>query len=235
MIFHGAIESGYTIFAVAAWVGAIFTFASFLKAGHSVFFGRKSEERPAVKESPFALFVPILILALLCITFGVFNKLPLTQLIQPILAGHVETGESIDFTGHALSLFNPIAGISLACLLLALGLHAYGWKRGGKKAYLASEPIHKAPVLKTLYDWAEKRFFDLYEQGIIFIRGLSLVLFKGIDRPIDFVYEKAVTSVGGALSGVLRRAHTGRYATYLAWCLGGLLVVAAVLSVLTKS
>jgi hypothetical protein len=41
--------------------------------------------------------------------------------------------------------------------------------------------------------------------------------------------------MGNALSGTLRRAHTGRYATYLAWCLGGLLVVAAVLSVLTKS
>ena len=235
MIFHGAIESGYTIFAVAAWVGAIFTFASFLKAGHSVFFGKKDEARPTVKENSFPIYVPILILALLCITFGVFNKLPLTQLIQPILAGHVEAGESIDFTGHALSLFTPIAGISIACLLLALGLHAYGWKRGGKKAYLASEPIHKAPVLATLYDWAEKRFFDLYEQGVIFIRGLSLVLFKGIDRPIDFVYEKAVTATGSALSGVLRKAHNGRYATYLAWCLGGLLIVAAVLSVLTKS
>jgi hypothetical protein len=90
-------------------------------------------------------------------------------------------------------------------------------------------------VLKTLYDWAEKRFFDLYEQGVIFLQGLSLVLYTGIDRPIDFVYEKAVTSVGNAMSGVLRKAHNGRYATYLAWCLGGLLIVAAVLSVLTKS
>jgi NADH:ubiquinone oxidoreductase subunit 5 (subunit L)/multisubunit Na+/H+ antiporter MnhA subunit len=235
MVFHGAIESGYTVFAVAAWIGAIFTFASFLKAGHSVFFGPRSEERPAVKENSAAIVLPILILALLCITFGVFNKLPLTQFIQPILAGHVEAGEAVDFTAHALSLFNIVAGISLACLLLAFGLHAYGWKRGGRKAYLASEPIHKAPLLKTLYDWAEKRFFDLYEQGIIFIRGLSTILFKGIDRPIDFVYEKAVTTVGNAMSGVLRKAHTGRYATYLAWCLGGLLVIAAVISVLTKS
>ncbi len=54
MVFHGALESGYTVFAVAAWLGAIFTFASFLKAGHSVFFGKPGEARPAgkVKESP---------------------------------------------------------------------------------------------------------------------------------------------------------------------------------------
>ena len=55
MIFHGALESGYTVFAIAAWVGAIFTFASFLKAGHSVFFGERTREVPAVKESQPAI------------------------------------------------------------------------------------------------------------------------------------------------------------------------------------
>ncbi len=236
MVFHGTLETGYTVFAVAAWLGAIFTFASFLKAGHSVFFGRPSEERaPAlVKESPAAIVLPILILALLCITFGVFNRLPLTQFIQPILQGHAEGGAPVEFTAHALDLFNPVAGISLACLLLAFGLHAYGWKKGGRKPYLASEPVHKAPVLRTIYDWAEKRVFDLYEQGVVALRGLSWLLFKGVDRPIDFVYEKAVTSVGNAMSGVLSKAHTGRYSTYLAWCLGGLLAVAAIIAALVR-
>ena len=46
MVFHGALETGYTIFAIAAWVGAIFTFASFLKAGHSVFLGPRKQEIP---------------------------------------------------------------------------------------------------------------------------------------------------------------------------------------------
>ncbi|PWB65081.1 MAG: hypothetical protein C3F14_05885 [Deltaproteobacteria bacterium] len=125
MVFHGALESGYAIFAVAAWVGAIFTAASFLKAGHSVFFGPRRPEAPnapKVKESQAPVVIPILILALLCITFGVFNKLPLVTFIQPILTGHVEAGESLDFTAHALSVFNPVAGISILCLLLALAL-----------------------------------------------------------------------------------------------------------------
>ena len=234
MVFHGAVESGYVIFAIAAWVGAIFTFASFLKAGHSVFFGPRTTEVPKVKESPAAIVLPILILAGLCLTFGVFNKLPLVNLIQPILAGHVEAGESIDFTAHALSLFNPIAGISILCLVLAFLLHPYGWKRGGKKAYLASEPVHKFPGLKTAYDLAENRIFDLYEQGVVFLRGFSMVLFKGVDRPIDFVYEKVVTKVGAAFTGLFRKAHTGHYANYLAWCLGGLVVIAAVINILVK-
>ncbi|MCR4397115.1 MAG: NADH-quinone oxidoreductase subunit L, partial [Candidatus Saccharicenans sp.] len=170
MVFHGALETGYPIFAIAAWVGAIFTFASFLKAGHSVFFGPRTTELPKTKESEVPIVLPILILAALCITFGIYNKLPLENLIQPILHGHAEAGEHLDFTAHALDLFNPVAGVSILCLIIALGLHFYGWNRGGKKAYLASEPIHNLPVLHKLYDLSEARFFDLYEQGVKFLQ-----------------------------------------------------------------
>ena len=234
MVFHGAIESGYIVFAVAAWVGAIFTFASFLKAGHSVFFGERSKEVPAVKESQVPVVVPILVLALLCITFGVYNKLPLTLLIQPILAGHVEAGESADFTAHALSLANPVALISIACLVLAFLLHRYGFRKSGRKAYLASEPVHNLPVLHKIYEMSEARVFDLYEQGVKVLQGLSLVLFKGIDRPIDFVFEKVVTATGEKFTGILKKAHNGHYANYLAWCLAGLIIVAGVVSMLVK-
>jgi len=225
MVFHGALETGFPIFAIAAWVGAIFTFASFLKAGHSVFFGQRSTEVAKTKESPAPIVLPILILAALCITFGVYNKLPLENFIQPILAGKVEAGEHLDFTAHALDLFNPVAGISVLCLLIALGLHFYGWKRGGKKPYLASEPIHQLPGLKNLYDLSEARFFDLYEQGVKFLQWLAGILFRFIDRPIDFIYEKVVTAIGRKFTGLLQKAHNGQYANYLAWTIGGLVVV----------
>ena len=95
MVFHGALETGYTVFAVAAWIGAIFTFASFLKAGHSVFFGDRTREVPAVKESPPGIVIPILALAALCILFGVYNKLPLRAFIQPILEGWNAGGRTL--------------------------------------------------------------------------------------------------------------------------------------------
>jgi NADH:ubiquinone oxidoreductase subunit 5 (subunit L)/multisubunit Na+/H+ antiporter MnhA subunit len=180
------------------------------------------------------MLVPILLLALLCIIFGVFNKLPLANYIQPVVQAQAEAGEQVEFTAHALALFNPIAGISMACLLLALGFHAYGFKRGGKKAYLVSEPIHHAPFFKQMYDWAENRIFDLYEQGVKFLRGLSWVLFKGIDRPIDAFFQKGVTAAGSVFTGVLRKAHNGHYANYLAWGLGGLIVIVALINILWK-
>jgi len=234
MVFHGALETGYPIFAIAAWVGAILTFASFLKAGHSVFLGPRSTDVPKTKESEAPVVLPILILAAFCITFGVYNKLPLQTFIQPILEGHVEPGEHLDFTAHALSLFNPVAGVSIICLIIALGIHLYGWKRSGHKAHLASEPIHQLPGMRKLYDLSEARFFDLYEQGIKFLRWLSSVLFRVIDRPIDYLYEKVVTAVGQIFTGLLQKAHNGQYANYLAWTIGGLVVVVWIILQLLK-
>jgi NADH:ubiquinone oxidoreductase subunit 5 (subunit L)/multisubunit Na+/H+ antiporter MnhA subunit len=234
MVFHGALETGYSVFAIAAWVGAIFTFASFLKAGHSVFFGERTREVPESRESQPAIVIPILVLAGLCILFGVYNKLPLTLLIQPILAGRVEGGGPLDFTSHALAIFNPVALISIGCLVLAFLLHRYGFLKSGRKAYLASEPVHNLPVMRQAYDLAERRVFDPYEQGVKVIQGLSTVLYKGIDRPIDFVLEKVVTVTGEKFTGILRKAHNGQYANYLAWCLAGLIILAGVVSLLAK-
>ncbi len=234
MIFHGALESGYTVFAIAAWIGAIFTFASFLKAGHSVFFGERTREVPAVRENQPAIVVPILVLAGLCILFGVYNKLPLTLFITPIVAPHAEAGAHLDFVSHALAVLNPVALISIACLVLAFLLHRYGFLKGGRKAYLASEPVHKLPVVHQLYDWAEARVFDPYEQGVKVLQGLSTFLFKAVDRPIDFFFEKVVTVTGEKFTGILKKAHNGHYANYLAWCLAGLVIVAGLVGLLAK-
>jgi formate hydrogenlyase subunit 3/multisubunit Na+/H+ antiporter MnhD subunit len=234
MVFHGALETGYTVFAVAAWIGAIFTFASFLKAGHSVFFGERTREVPEVKESPLPITLPILVLASLCILFGVYNKLPLTLFIQPILEGHAEAGAHLDFTSHALDIFNYVALISIGCLVLAFLLHRHGFLKSGRKPYLASEPVHNLPVVHKLYDWAEARVFDPYEQGVKVLQGLSTVLFKAVDRPIDFIFEKVVTVTGAKFTGILKKAHNGHYANYLAWCLAGLIILAGAISLLAK-
>ena len=234
MVFHGSYETGYLIFTIAAWVGAIFTFASFLKAGHSVFLGPRSKEVGKVKESESPMIIPLIVLALFCITFGLYNKLPLKLFIEPILQGHVAPGEHLNFTSHALDLFNPIALVSLLCLAIALAIHFYGWNRAGKKAYLASEPVHNLPILKNLYAWSEARVFDLYEQGIKFLKGLARILYLGVDRTIDFFYERIIIIIGENMTGILRRAHNGHYANYLAWCIAGLVVIVWILSSLLK-
>jgi formate hydrogenlyase subunit 3/multisubunit Na+/H+ antiporter MnhD subunit len=225
MIFHGSLETGYVIFAVAAWVGAIFTFASFLKAGHAIFLGPRSKDVPRVKESQAAILIPILALAAFCILFGVASALPLNTFIQPVLQGHIPAGEALDLSSHPLDVFNPVALISIGMLAVGFGLHLFGWNRAQKQAHLASETIHHLPVLGTLYDWSEARRLDLYEQGIIALNGFSNFVFKTIDRPIDFFFEKILVAVGSAFVRFFRSLHNGYFPNYLSWCLAGLVII----------
>jgi formate hydrogenlyase subunit 3/multisubunit Na+/H+ antiporter MnhD subunit len=225
MIFHGSLETGYTVFTIAAWIGAILTFASFLKAGHAIFLGPRNKELRAVKESEASLLLPILALAFFCILFGVANALPLNAFIQPVLAGHLPAGEHLDLTSHALDLFTPVALISLAMLAIGFGLHYLGWRKAQKQAHLASEIIHRAPLLHTLYRWSEERRLDLYEQGVRLLRVFSNAVFRAVDRPIDAVYEKIVVGTGRQIVRILRAAHNGFYPNYLAWCLAGFAVL----------
>jgi hypothetical protein len=90
------------------------------------------------------------------------------------------------------------------------------------------------PVLKVLYNKSEARFFDLYEQGIKVLKGLSYILFVGVDRTIDWVYEKFVTFIGRTFSRALSWAHSGNYANYLAWCIAGLVIIILFIGKLIK-
>lgn len=234
LVIHGAYETGFVIFALAAWIGAIFTFVSFLKAGHSIFLGPRSEEIPKTKEAESPFLIPMIILAIICIIFGIYNYLPFKYFFEPLLEMQHEIGMHHDFSGHALDLVNPIAAVSILMLLVGLSIHLYGWNKAEKRAYMASEVIHRLPIARTLYDWAEERVFDLYEQGIKLLKGLARVLYVVIDRPIDYFYEKTVTITGNTFTKLLQYAHNGHYANYLAWCIAGLVVIIYVLLSIMK-
>lgn len=234
LVIHGAYETGFVIFALAGWIGAIFTFVSFLKAGHSIFLGPRSKEIPKTKEAESPFLIPMIILAIICIIFGIYNYLPFKYFFEPMLEMQHEIGMHHDLSGHALDLVNPIAAVSILMLLVGLCIHLYGWNKAEKRAYMASEVIHRLPIARTLYDWAEARLFDLYEQGIKFLKGLARILYVVIDRPIDYFYEKTVTITGNTFTKLLQYAHNGHYANYLAWCIAGLVVIIYVLLSIMK-
>ena len=102
LVYDGALERGQWYY-WAALLGSFLTAASFLKLGHSAYLGKASAEIKQVKEAPLAMLVPMLVIAGLCVVFGIWNYLPLQKLIQPILgerlAGH-------DFSGwpHSVKL-----------------------------------------------------------------------------------------------------------------------------------
>jgi hypothetical protein len=160
------------------------------------------------------MLAPMLVIAGLCILFGVYNPLPLRGLVQPVLgarmAGH-------DFSGvpHAWGL----VAATVVVLAAAAANHAWGVRRTGS-GLKAADHIHYAPVLHGLYDHAEKRHFDPYDLGLQLVRAVGWVGWR-IDRLIDFVCEFVIAGTVRVLALLVRALHNGSHATYLGWALAG--------------
>jgi NADH:ubiquinone oxidoreductase subunit 5 (subunit L)/multisubunit Na+/H+ antiporter MnhA subunit len=214
LIYDGALERGM-IFYIAAAAGSFLTAASFLKLGHSAYLGKAGERSKDVKgDVPFMMLLPMMFFAALCILFGVYSAYPINTFFTPVLGasavGHHFSGMPANIT---------LVIVTVIVLVLAYLNHRYGVKKYGA-GIKAVDHIHHAPVLNDIYDMAEKKYFDPYDIGLKFIRLFSKVSFM-IDRAIDWVYNRFTVKTTYAVTGGIRKAHTGNYSVYLVWSLAG--------------
>ena len=217
LVYDGALERHW-IFYAAALAGSFFTAASFLKLGHSAFLGKLSDENKKVKEAPVSMLIPMIVIAAFCILFGLYNSLPLKNLIQPILGVRLE--------GHNFSGLPSNVWLIVATCVVLLGAylnHIYGVKKTGK-GIGAADHIHYAPGLAQIYDKAEKRFFDPYDIGLKIVDIAAKTAFF-IDRAIDWLYNGLSVSSAYAFSNAFRRANTGSYSSYIMWSLVGIFCI----------
>ncbi len=216
MIYQGIIEFGSgTGIANRLWVvwlglavcGSALTLASFIKLIGGIFLGRQKTEFKEVREVPFMMWLPLTILALICICFGVFaTGFIVPKLIMPV------SGE-FQFTGFWNSSFVSL----LIFLSIVLGIIIYlipGIKRfrtedsfiGGERiqdetSYSTTEfykTIIEFPALSWIYRKAEEHYFDLYDQSKQFVLRLSYMLSE---------------------------AHTGILTGYVIWVFAGLIIM----------
>jgi len=222
MVYQGTIDMGgsiWPIFLIAAMFGSALTLASFVKVLHSVFLGERPKEIKDPKEVGFSMKTPLVILAFLCVLFGVFTQLPLKYIIGPVLGmdfGGI--GKSIQLSG----LWNPTLATLLLILSLICGVIFY--RLGNIKAlkegaiFVGGEPIDDEEVripgthfystiestgfLKVIYKKAKERAFDLYEWMRI---------------------------IASSLSENFKKMHTGILTTYFIWFLVGITVLLFIL------
>ena len=218
LIYDGALERGW-IFYAAAIGGTFLTAASFLKLGHSVFFGKLSVENEKVKESHWTMLVPMLFLAALCIFFGIYNVYPIDVLIAPILGTTISVEHH--FGGMPASTF--LVTMTVLVLLAAYFNHRYGFKKSGS-GLGAADHIHYAPILKPMYDNAEKGMFDPYNWGVKLVNWFSIGAF-GVDKANDWIYNKFSVKSANSVSSSIRKAHTGNFSLYIVWSFVGLFIL----------
>ncbi|HVO39812.1 MAG TPA: proton-conducting transporter membrane subunit [Spirochaetia bacterium] len=214
LVYDGALERGW-IFYAAALLGSVLTAASFLKLGHAAFFGKPSEAARNVREAPVPMLIPMIVLAGLCILFGVYNVLPLEGLVQPAIGQKVLGGES--FAGFPAS--TALVLLTVAALTIAALNHWYGVRRSGH-GLGAADHIHHAPLLGAVYAVAEQGKLDPYTWGRWLTRGAAAAL-HGIDRGIDWMTDAAAAKSANGVSRLLRSFQNGNVNRYVLWSLVG--------------
>lgn len=222
LVYDGALSRGWTFYAAAA-LGSFLTAASFLKLGHAAFKGpERAPDLAAVKEAPAAMLVPMIAIAAGCALFGVANVLPVEHLVVPAVAAHLEPG-------HHLAGLVPAAwgltAVTVLVQLAAVAHHAWGVRRSGS-GLGAVDHLHHAPGARQLYDAAERRAFDPYELALK-VLGAFAHLAMFLDRVIDVIVDGVASWLAATFSLLVRRAHTGSHAMYLAWSMLALAAIVA--------
>ncbi|HTW91187.1 MAG TPA: proton-conducting transporter membrane subunit [bacterium] len=222
LVYHGAHETGLWIFVIAAMLGSTMTLVSFLKLTFTTYLGQKKQALEETREAHWTMLVPMLIIAAGCVLFGVYNQLPIRLFIQPLISAPGVPFSSVEVAQHSW-LVTPITLLALA--FLALGFVAFFVGRARTHESLtAMDYVHDAPVLRTLYGWSEKRYFDIYEQGVRFLRWLAGLVFRFIERLADYLVE-GTAWLGVALGQQVRKLHTGLLAVYLSWVIFGIVIL----------
>lgn len=220
MIYLGVIETGrqgnylWIVWLVAAMFGSAMTLASFMKLVHAVFLGQPSAERTlsagGKDKTPMTMGFPIVLLAGLCVLFGIFaRQIPLGLFICPSLKQHVAFSGTWS-AGVATILI--ILGLLVGFVIYLLGMAG---KSRTTAPFVGGETLKEHPemrmsgtefyqtvgdigLLKRIYALAQEKVFDIYELGL-----------KGAQK----------------LYGILRFLHNGILPTYLAWCLLGMIAL----------
>lgn len=220
MIYQGIIDFGkepgianqlWIIWLALAVLGSALTLASFVKFTSGIFMGQPKEQFKNLKETNFMRWFPMIILAIVCIGFGVLgSSVVVPGLFVPIVG-------PIEYIGIWQS--SLVGGLILISIVVGLLIYWIGNFKNFRTVdtYIGGETagknfdypstgfygtIQNAPFFSVMYKAAEKRWFDVYN------------LTKSI-----------VLSTGNALS----RAQNGILTNYIIWLFAGLLILLIIL------
>jgi formate hydrogenlyase subunit 3/multisubunit Na+/H+ antiporter MnhD subunit len=216
-VYQGVIETGSRlsfIFLIAAMFGSALTLASFVKVLYSLFLGAPTAQTAGVKgEVSAVMLVPMLLLALLCLGFGVYYPFPVSAFLAPALASRFSPpGVWSSSTASALILLGMAVGLGiyLAGRMMKKARVVPSFTGGEQPDSKTSrvlgthfyDTIRELPLLRRLYGAQEKGRLDPY----VWFGGLGL-----------------------GLTGLLKRAHNGLLSWYLSWSLAGAVVLVVLL------
>ena len=138
LLYTAALDAGFAVPALIAWIVSVLTMFSFMKATSVMFFGDDGEASAKAHESPRLMLIGSGILAAGCLVLGVAPQLALDYLIDPALRAMGLTGHlGVSWFGFSAAGGSfLVGGLGLALLSLVLGALAY--RHFSKRAIVAS-------------------------------------------------------------------------------------------------
>ena len=97
MIYEAGFTGSLGIVSIIAVVVSALTLASFIKVGHSVFFGPIKKEHKNIEDVPTSMKIPMGVLALGIVIFGLFPKVIVNKILIPVIKS------VYDLTGYVFS------------------------------------------------------------------------------------------------------------------------------------
>ncbi|MCU0472593.1 MAG: hypothetical protein MUC93_04395 [Bacteroidales bacterium] len=216
MIYQGIIDFGtgpgiasklWILWLGLAVLGSALTLASFIKLIGGIFLSRSRPEFEKVREVPVLMWVPLVVLAIFCIFFGVFaTNLVVPKLLMPVSG----TFEFPGFWNSSFVSFLVLVSIILGIILyLAVSLKKFRTEDsfiGGEKiqeqtGYSTPEfykTIGEFRFFAWIYRKAEEKYFDIYDLSKQFVLWFS---------------------------HQLSEAHSGVLSGYVIWVFAGLVIM----------
>lgn len=85
LIYQSTLDANMWPVTMVAIVVSAMTLASFVKVIHCAFFGPERKENKNVSEVTLSMKIPMAVLSILCIVFGVFSKLVIKDILKPVV------------------------------------------------------------------------------------------------------------------------------------------------------
>lgn len=216
MIYQGIIDFGsgsgiasklWVIWLGLAVLGSALTLASFIKFIGGIFLSRRKPALEKVREVPVLMWLPLAILALFCVGFGVFaTDYVVPKLFMPVTGNF----QFIGFWNSSLvSLLVVISLILGIILYLALNIKKFrredsfiGGERFQEQTSYATPEFYKTIEEFRFFSWiykkAEEKWFDIYDLSKKFVLWVS---------------------------HLFSDAHTGVLTGYIIWVCAGLIIM----------
>jgi formate hydrogenlyase subunit 3/multisubunit Na+/H+ antiporter MnhD subunit len=194
---------------VAAMFGSALTLASFMKLLHAVFLGQRDNEstRQRVNEVSWMMWFPCILLAVICVVFGVFaNQIPLKYFILPAIG-------QVAFMGTWYS------GLSTLLIIIGLILGILIFNLKTLKPTIRKDATF---VGGEIFDLKENRITGTEFYNTIKELGWLEAIYKKAEAGVFDIYEQGKTIIFG-IGKIFQYLHNGILPTYLVWCLLGML------------